>query len=175
MRAREAKNAPFARSRRGEERGASLVEFAIIMPLLLLLIFSVFEFGRLVATHIALNTAAREGARFGTTIGDRNLDDVPNFADCAEIREVAKQRAVMANLEDGDIRIFFDQGEGTAVYADCQGGPAPTDDVVATGDRIRVVVSRPFSSTIPLIGGLLNGIEFEAEQSRTIFRTIVDE
>src|SRR5690606_42137140 len=98
MRAREAKNAPFARSRRGEERGASLVEFAIIMPLLLLLIFSVFEFGRLVATHIALNTAAREGTPFGTTIRDRHVDDVPNLADCIEIRQVAVQRAVIANL-----------------------------------------------------------------------------
>ena len=152
-----------------------MVEFAVIMPLLLLLIFGVFEFGRLVATQVALNTAAREGARFGTTIGDRNLDDVPNFADCAEILDVSRQRAVMVTLDDADIDIFFDQGEGTAEYADCQGGPAPADDTVATGDRITVVISRPFNSSIPLIGGLLNGITFEAEQSRTIFRAVVGE
>jgi Flp pilus assembly protein TadG len=167
-----------ARSKRGlrDDHGANLVEFALVMPLLLLLIFGTFEFGRLIATQVALNSAAREGARFGTTIGDRNLDGVPNFADCDEIREVAKQRAVMAKIDDSDIEVFYDKGEGTPVYADCQpAGIPPAADTVATGDRLTVVVRGTFTSNVPLISLILNDIGFEAKQSRTIFRAVVDD
>lgn len=173
---REARPEGPNRLRRGRgDRGASLVEFAIIAPLLFLLIFGVFEFGRLIATHTAFNTASREGARFGTTNGDRNGDGLPNFADCAEIRAVARERAVMASLADHDIAIFFDNGEGTPVYADCQGGEPPATDTVATGDRIRVVITKDFESPVPVLSSFLNKVELEAEQSRTIFRVIVDE
>lgn len=45
------------------EAGAALVEFAIITPLLLLLVFGIIEFGRAYNTQNTLTHAAREGAR----------------------------------------------------------------------------------------------------------------
>ena len=45
------------------ESGAALVEFAIIMPLLLLLVFGIIEFGRAYNAQNSLTHAAREGAR----------------------------------------------------------------------------------------------------------------
>ena len=45
------------------ERGQALVEFALLVPVLLLLIFGAIEFGRVFhATHV-ITSAAREGAR----------------------------------------------------------------------------------------------------------------
>jgi Flp pilus assembly protein TadG len=44
-------------------RGATLVEFALVAPLLFLLIFTIIEFGRLVMVDQILTNAAREGAR----------------------------------------------------------------------------------------------------------------
>lgn len=51
--------------RRGRpgERGASAVEFAIILPLLLLVVAGVVDFGRALYTKVILTNAAREGAR----------------------------------------------------------------------------------------------------------------
>jgi Flp pilus assembly protein TadG len=46
-----------------KERGAMLMELAIMLPLLILLIMLVLEGSRLVRTHQVLNNAAREGAR----------------------------------------------------------------------------------------------------------------
>lgn len=48
--------------RRGEA-GQSLVEFALVLPLLLLLLFGIFQFGAVFNSLITLNAAAREGAR----------------------------------------------------------------------------------------------------------------
>lgn len=45
------------------ERGASIVEFAIVLPLFLLLIGGMVDFGRMYYTQVMLTNAAREGAR----------------------------------------------------------------------------------------------------------------
>lgn len=45
------------------DRGAAAVEFALVLPLLLLLIFGLIDFGRALNEQIVLTQAAREGAR----------------------------------------------------------------------------------------------------------------
>ena len=46
-----------------QKRGQSVVEFALVFPLLLLVLFGITEFGRAWATQNVLTSAAREGAR----------------------------------------------------------------------------------------------------------------
>ena len=46
-------------------KGQALVEFALILPLLLVLIFGVIEFGRIFGAELTVNNSAREGARLG--------------------------------------------------------------------------------------------------------------
>jgi Flp pilus assembly protein TadG len=45
------------------ERGAAAVEFAILLPLLLMLVLGIIEFGRAYNAQAALSAAAREGVR----------------------------------------------------------------------------------------------------------------
>jgi hypothetical protein len=47
------------------EAGQELVEFALILPLLLLLFFGIIEVGRLMLSYNTIANAAREGARYG--------------------------------------------------------------------------------------------------------------
>ena len=49
--------------RRNDERGASAIEFALVVPLLLLLFFGIVEFGRAYQTRLTVTHAAREGVR----------------------------------------------------------------------------------------------------------------
>jgi Flp pilus assembly protein TadG len=48
----------------GPDRGAAAVEFALILPLLLLLVFGIVEFGLLLNKQVSVSNAAREGARY---------------------------------------------------------------------------------------------------------------
>ena len=57
MRARRIRNT------RKNEKGQSLVEFALVVPLLLLLVIGIFEFGRAWMTQNILTGAAREAVR----------------------------------------------------------------------------------------------------------------
>ena len=45
------------------DRGAAAVEFALLLPVLLLLLFGIIDFGRLINAQITLTQAAREGVR----------------------------------------------------------------------------------------------------------------
>ncbi len=51
------------------ERGQALVEMALILPVLLLLIFGIIEFGRIFNAYLIVTNAAREGARAGIVGG----------------------------------------------------------------------------------------------------------
>lgn len=53
----------FRMFRRVREKGASAVEFAIILPLLLTLVFGIMESGWMFAQQVEIRNAAREGAR----------------------------------------------------------------------------------------------------------------
>src|SRR5579859_1395033 len=54
------------------DRGAAAVEFALLLPLLLLLIFGIIDFGRALNAQITLTQAAREGARMAA-LGEPNV------------------------------------------------------------------------------------------------------
>jgi len=50
--------------RENRDSGAAAVEMAIVLPLLLLLVFGIIDFGRLFHAQVTLSAAAREGARW---------------------------------------------------------------------------------------------------------------
>ena len=56
-------------------RGASAVEFAIVLPVLLLILFGTIEFGILLFNKQVITNASREGARFGIVSGPTRKTD----------------------------------------------------------------------------------------------------
>ncbi|HEY7429747.1 MAG TPA: TadE/TadG family type IV pilus assembly protein [Streptosporangiaceae bacterium] len=65
MRRRAAKHLPA-------DRGAAAVEFALLFPVLLLIVFGIIDFGRALNAQITLTQAAREGARLAA-VGQPNV------------------------------------------------------------------------------------------------------
>lgn len=53
------------RRRRGSERGQSLVEFALFLPILIVLMLGIGELARVFSTMIAVESGAREAADYG--------------------------------------------------------------------------------------------------------------
>ncbi len=70
----------------GRERGAALVEAAIVIPLLLLIVMGVIDIGRLLSTSAKVQEASQEGALFASyapsdylEVRDRVLDSLEDF------------------------------------------------------------------------------------------------
>lgn len=55
-------------SRQDRDRGQAIVEFILVVPILLLLLFGMIEFGAAWRTQHVLTHASREGARYATTL-----------------------------------------------------------------------------------------------------------
>lgn len=74
------------------KKGQALVELALILPILLLLIFGVVEYGRIFSAYLAVTTASREGARVAT-VGATDTD----------IIAAAKLRTDAMGLKSADV------------------------------------------------------------------------
>lgn len=155
------------RSRRGE-RGASLVEFAVIAPILFLLVFGLIEFGRYAAISSQITAASREAARFGIATGTAPAASVPRFVDCDGIRDAAREKVPMVTLADSDIVIRYDTGPSTAVYLTCTTSAAMSAGDLADDSRIIVRVRTQFTTPVPLIAPYLNGNTIEATDTRGV-------
>lgn len=60
--------------RRSNEKGQSMAEFALILPVLLIVLCGIIDFGWLYYNQITLNNAAREGARYAVIHYDPTVD-----------------------------------------------------------------------------------------------------
>jgi Flp pilus assembly protein TadG len=58
-----------SRPRRERSVGQSVAEFALVLPVFLMMVFAVLDMGRVVWGTVELNNAAREGARYASVHG----------------------------------------------------------------------------------------------------------
>ena len=59
----------MARTRCDGERGATLIEFALILPIVVMLLVGVVSAAGAYQKDLSLSNGAREGARYGATLG----------------------------------------------------------------------------------------------------------
>jgi Flp pilus assembly protein TadG len=94
-----------------DERGAAAVEFALVLPVLLLIIFGIIDFGRMLYTKITITEAAQTGARAGAIFGQAKGEDQ------------AKLAAAGLNQSSDELLV---------TVVPCPGTPVPGDDATAT-------------------------------------------
>lgn len=121
---------------RRSERGAAAVEFALVLPLLVLLAFGIIEFGRLYYVQTTLSGAAREGARVMAITND------PIAA-----RTAAKTAAGTLALTDSEVSFAF-----TSPATSCAPGATVPPQVTVTVTRTTTPLTGLFLSSYTVHG-----------------------
>jgi Flp pilus assembly protein TadG len=111
------------------QKGQSLVEFAIILPIILLLLMGIVEFGMMLNSYLTIQNVAREGARLGI-VGGSDL----------EIETLIK--SISPNLTPADIAVKIVPMEGSR----------------KSGDTLKVSVTYNYHMTVPIISALFNNV-----------------
>ncbi len=115
-------------------RGQSLVELALVLPVLMIVLMGLLDLGRVFYAYVGITGAAAEGAAYGVTAARR--PDVDLYAE-------VKKRTVEAT--DGLVRI-----------ADGDVEVAPASITPAT-DRITVTVTYDYELMTPLVRNMVGG------------------
>ena len=58
---------------KGRQRGDAIVEYILVLPILLMILFGILEMGRVLDAWIVVQNAAREGARSGALATSANI------------------------------------------------------------------------------------------------------
>ncbi len=126
--------APFLRSSR--RPGGAMAEAALTIPIFFLVLFGIFEYGRLFMVRNLIADAAREGARFAIVhTNDRTTADVQNTV----LGVLGSQQAQLKNLT---IQVYATDGSGNPLS-----GVAWTS--AAFGSGVGVEVAGDYTPSLP--------------------------
>lgn len=127
------------------ERGTSVVEMAIVLPLLLLLVFAIGEFGIAFTQWQSLTNAAREGARTGVLF--RGTGCTPATVD-SEIANTVNGYVVASGIQTGSLT--------TTSTGECGG----------TGTQLQVTAQVPYTfNALPGLAGIQSNITLSASST----------
>lgn len=100
-----------------EQRGAAAVEFALVLPLLGMLIFGIISFGLAFSDNVALANAVREGARFGAATDATSS----GWGSAVVTRTVALYANADAPLDPNDVCALLMNSSGVPVQQSSAG------------------------------------------------------
>lgn len=126
-----------------KENGQALVEFAIVLPLLLLIICGIIDFGWLFYNQLSLENCAREGARYGAVNAGNS--------ECATLTEQKINDIAVNSIKDSlSISVVF-----SSPQTPCDG-----DITVSLSTKIKVLT--------PVLGIFCNDQEKDLSYSVTM-------
>jgi Flp pilus assembly protein TadG len=134
---------------RRSESGQSLVEFALAIPIFLLLMFGLFDLGRVVYAYNTISNASRESARVSIVNQTQ-----------ADVEAEAIKQAVSLGLTDADV---------TSAYVDANGVVCGTPIAVNCLSSVTIVYN--FTPATPVIGQIIGPLQLTASTEMPVERT----
>ena len=129
--------------RHPRSRGQALTEFALVIPVFLLVLSGMFDFGFMLYSRMTVINAAREGARFAVVVSDTTT-----------IPAVTPPR-VQTNAAGAGLTLNPSQVVVTCVAIKTTPGPCTFASANSSkaGDAVKVQVAYTYRSMFPLLFG----------------------
>lgn len=148
------------------DRGASAVEFALILPVFVLIIAAILDFGFLFAQQVQLNNAARDAARQAVV---KNLSGVA--ITCSDVVTKARAGSQTIGISSADTAKVGVKAERADTTGSCDVAPSATTTSTTTpctGSGLlpannALTVTLTYTSTAPLPLPYLNSRVLSAQ------------
>jgi Flp pilus assembly protein TadG len=140
------------------QRGAVLVEFAMALPVIIMLLLGTVTGGIAYSHKLNISHAAREAARYGATLPDNQFGAGAGSTWASTVAQVARDRAsgdlaatgatICVALVTGTnpVTVWSDPGGGTAYFYSSSGGsaaPCYSDGGTDGNRRVQVKLTYP--------------------------------
>jgi len=159
------------RAHRPDERGQSLVEFALTIPIVMLLMVGLFDLGRVVFINNGLSDGARHGARHATT-DPRDADYCSRIDDAVQSairgQPLAEYLVTYTIIDpDGVVGASYELCADGADGSDFGSLPNDTDP----GDRVTVRLEADVDLITPFVAAATGRGTFNLEAESTMVVT----
>lgn len=139
-------------------RGQSLVEFALVVPLFILMLFGLIDLGRYVYATNAMNQATREAARVGSVQGwAQDCGGASSRTVCIQNTTNGRMVGVPTTTVSSSCSRTVGTGPITVTADNCQ-----------PGDVLSVQASTSFSMLTPVIGQMLGTVTVHGQAQITV-------
>ena len=132
------------------EHGQTLVEFALIVPIFILVLMGIFDLGRAVYAYNTISNASREGIR--VAIVDQSA---------AAIRDEVVSQTPGLGVAPADVDVTFRMPGSAAVCV----------SPIAIACEIEVVVNYDYQAATPLIGNIVGTISMASTSRAPVERS----
>jgi hypothetical protein len=139
--------------------GQGLVEFALVIPVILLLLFGIFDLGRAVYAYSTIANAARQASRLAIV----NQDLVP-------IQDKAVYESVALGLQPGDVLVIYCNSGQLCESDPAEKCPPPID----IGCDAVVTVEYTYSPATPALSALVGSLILSSTSRLAVERTLGD-
>jgi TadE-like protein len=158
-------------------RGQALVEFALVIPIFLLVLFGVIDMGRFVFLNSAVSQAAREAARVASVEAYWMGSGDPTCGTSGGPRCPANLAALRADILNGANRMVtpFQAINDADLYTSC-GGTPPSGSWTTkscsgrtpSSDSVSVRVTAVFTPLTPVIGQMFGSLDVSGSATMVI-------
>lgn len=127
-----------------DQKGQALVEFALVVPLLLMIMFGIIEFGRIYYDQLIVSNACRGAARL---VAVKNVPDIP-----AKVRELT----TFSTVEQNKMIITYQYRQSNGAI------PTPEDRAHSPLGTIKISAKYPVHIIVPFLSPMI-GTQYDAD------------
>lgn len=130
--------------RRRDDRGAAAVEFALVVPILLVIVFGIIAYGFVFAQSLSLSNSARQAARSGVIEGTT----------CDQIVTLATDSADTLGMDGADTTVVVKRGASAAsaiTFACAKSSSVQPCKTQNAGTNVYVTLSYAAEPVVPFI------------------------
>jgi Flp pilus assembly protein TadG len=161
-------------------RGQAVAEFALILPVMLLMMLIAVDFGRLFFTYIQVNNAAREAANYAAAHAidyQSNPLDYQGYHDSVAAAGLAEannqtQTGATTPMAISSPACFTPGTPPTSI--DCTSAPEIPAKASGIGNQVSVTVTQQFTFLTPLINSFFGGgLNLSSTATATVLNQLV--